>query len=95
MATGWDAYWAAQQADIAWRRSREHAAARMTACDNCGGEGGFEVAHAAQSKWSFDYYGGEWVSCPTCAGSGWIDAEPSPLDLDDLDERCGRPAEAA
>lgn len=33
----------------------------MMTCDNCSGDGGWEVARFGQSQESFDYYGGE---CP-------------------------------
>lgn len=64
-------------------------------CDDCGGEGGFEVAVATRPPpWGDGADDGYWVECPTCHGSGWIDEEPPVLDMDELDERCGDFAEA-
>jgi DnaJ-class molecular chaperone len=58
----------------------------MISCDDCGGEGGYEVAYAATSKWGDPTPGGEWIECPTCHGSGWLDNhEPEPpLDPDEI-----------
>lgn len=48
-------------------------------CENCGGEGGFQ---------SSDIEGNElWVECPECHGSGWVEGEPEPLSIEDLDLR--------
>lgn len=60
----------------------------MKTCDDCGGQGGEEVSRPG-AKWGADPYGGEWIECPACRGSGWIEGEPEQLGLDDLDERCG------
>ena len=61
----------------------------MTICDNCGGDGGFEIATGLLSHWGDPTPGGEWVDCVPCGGSGWIDEEPPLLGMDDLEERCG------
>lgn len=51
----------------------------MVACGNCGGEGGWEIVTAPTSKWGDPTPGGEWVECPTCHGSCWLDSdEPEP-----------------
>lgn len=43
-------------------------------CDNCAGEGGWEADD-------------RWIECPACRGSGWIEGEPEPLGIEDLDLR--------
>lgn len=61
----------------------------MKTCDNCAGEGGWEVAVMPASRWADPTPGGEWVRCPDCRGAGWVEGEPELLGIDDLDERCG------
>lgn len=52
-----------------------------TSCDNCGGDGGFEANGVA--TWD-DPYRMDWVECPTCHGSGWVEGDPEPIDQDEL-----------
>ena len=57
-------------------------------CDNCGGEGGWEVAVAGRAPpWGDGADDGYWVACPSCHGAGWDIGEPENLTRDDLDER--------
>jgi hypothetical protein len=49
----------------------------MNTCDDCGGAGGYVDSE-------------QWVDCPSCSGSGWVEEEAPPdLGIDDLDERAG------
>lgn len=69
----------------------------MVTCDNCGGEGGWEIVTGPTSKWGDPTPGGEWVECPTCHGSGWLDGdEPPPaIEQDELPPPQGDDIEAA
>lgn len=48
----------------------------VTPCPYCGDEGGF--------SWED---GEHYEPCPECGGSGYVEGEPEPLSIDDLDMR--------
>lgn len=50
----------------------------MRVCENCCGEGGFQVE-------GVDY----WIECPPCDGSGYVPGEETLIEEDDLDIMAG------
>lgn len=59
-----------------------HPAGMMT-CENCGGEGWLYARDVDANGEEVEYAG----ECPECNGSGWVEGEPPPLSIDDLDMR--------
>lgn len=56
----------------------------MTTCDFCAGEGRFYYSYQNEED-GYEIEGAD--CCPECNGSGWVEGEPEPLSLDDLDMR--------
>lgn len=57
----------------------------MKTCENCGGEGGFEIPYAGRNPpWGDGADDGEWRTCRDCGGSGWEEGELPQLTLDEL-----------
>lgn len=62
----------------------------MVTCENCDGDGGFEVT-VMVSKWGDCSEASKWIDCPQCNGSGWARGEGEPITMDDLPPPWGEP----
>jgi hypothetical protein len=71
--------------EVIFVAEQEHEDQIEASCDDCGGEGGWEVVtHNSKEDGAS---GGYWATCPSCEGrgGGFIDAQPRTLeDLDDI-----------
>ena len=62
---------------------------RIIACDECGGDGGWEVSETGPFGHLYDPSNGalrtHWQRCPACASTGEIVVDVHPITFDDLD----------
>lgn len=56
----------------------------LRACQDCGGEGGFYTPEDPRYWRLGREYLEQWDPCPSCAGSGWEEGEPEPIEQDEL-----------
>lgn len=61
----------------------------LVACRACGGEGGHYEPEQRFSRWHLDPPGEYFIPCEECRGHGQVMGEPVPVDLYELQERCG------
>lgn len=60
---------------------------RTIPCERCGGDKGFDVPHDIDRR-----DGGlitHWVECSACGGTGDMEIEIEPIDIEDLDAMSG------
>lgn len=59
-------------------------------CENCEGDGGFEVQTGSTcGRWGDPTPGGEWVDCPECDGSGFVEGHEHLIEQEDLEMAYG------
>lgn len=55
----------------------------MMTCENCAGDGWIRCPYTTCDGEETEIA----YQCPECNGSGWLEGEPEPLDIEDLDLR--------